>query len=88
MFTRLRNAPQLDPRWSGRVRFGPYLLVPIIILLLLYALFTFTALLYAATHPDHWSTQIRTENGETYKYQSFVSGGAGGIFGFGAAQAA
>jgi hypothetical protein len=89
MFTRLRNAPNLDPRWSGRVRFGPYLLVPIIILLFLYAFVTLIALIYAGTHPSHMITDsILNVDGQGYHdIEIYVNGGAGGLFGFGARSA-
>jgi hypothetical protein len=60
-----RNAPIQDPRWSGRVHWGPFLLIPITCLLIIYLIFTLIALIYSATNSGEW---------KEYSYTDYISG--------------
>jgi hypothetical protein len=90
MFQKLRNAKIIDPRWSGAVRFGPYTLVPIVLLLITYLLMTLIQLIYAAKHPGKWVEHSYVDTwskgagaGKVYYYRDFEGGDTGGVFGQG-----
>jgi len=56
-----------DTRWSGKARYGPYMLIPITILLFLYTIFIVVALVYSAARP--YATRTYHSKSGTWSYR-------------------